>query len=465
MVAIAGATCSCFRLGARTRVEFPHFLTRTPTWPRERHHAQTPLFSRRGVQTAYRRALASFPRHLAEMSKLGDKDVRPQLLRAIQSKPQQAPDTPPALAGCDPSEVAKMFDAIVVGAPGDVGAVVAECRRRILRDGDGGTATLDREEDSTARVVPVPPETTGFVAWEKEGKPRGTAEWVLPKGWSPETDTGDRILFLHGGAYVWFSPSDGYRPLTTRLAARSGVPVLAIDYRLAPENPYPAAVVDGVDALDWIGRNGPGGPAAARTIFLVGDSAGGGLALATALAKLEPEGLPEATIDKAAAVRNPSAVVTLSAYTDLTCSFPSYRTRTYAAGGVHGDFVFSMGTADLDIRGSVEGVKVYHGDASPHLPTVSPIYARPGSLKALPPTLMLVGDAELMLSDTTEFAARAIEAGAHAVDVRVYRRMWHVWPMYSEGCNQGEIGTLEEAELAMAELVAFLDQYIGQAPP
>jgi monoterpene epsilon-lactone hydrolase len=282
---------------------------------------------------------------------------------------------------------------------------------------------------------------TGFVPWERDGVARGVAEWVLPEGWPfPDADgppsgesshlhhAADRILFFHGGAYVYFSPSEGYRPFTTRLANTTGLPVLAIDYRLAPEHPYPAAVVDAIDALAWVNTNGPRGAGAARSVYLCGDSAGGGLVLAALLAKHTPAGLPAATTAAAAAIPTPTAAVTLSAYSDLTCAFSSYRTRTYGIDEPHGDFVFSVGDPARDAE--VESIACYHGKASPRLPTLSPIYASADALKMLPPLLMLVGDAELMLSDTTEFAARALDAGIPSLDVKVYRRMWHVWPMY-----------------------------------
>ena len=240
--------------------------------------------------------------------------------------------------------------------------MIAETRRRIEQDGDGGTAALDREVDPTATVRPLPTAVTGFAAWCKDGEARGEAEWVLPSAWTkppPTTRVGkggaarvggshaaadvtadaaaataattDRILFLHGGAYFYFSPSDGYRPLTTRLAARTGLPVLAIDYRLAPEHPFPAAVVDAIAALAWIRDNGPDGAAPARRVFLCGDSAGGGLALAALMARHHPEGLPDATAKLAADTPLVDGLIALSPYTDLTCSLPSYRTRTYVA--------------------------------------------------------------------------------------------------------------------------------------
>eukprot|EP00041_Stephanoeca_diplocostata_P020784 m.472070 g.472070 ORF g.472070 m.472070 type:complete len:315 (+) comp21660_c0_seq6:399-1343(+) len=243
---------------------------------------------------------------------------------------------------------------------------------------------------------------------------------------------------------------------------------------MAPECPFPAAVVDAVTALQWIWTHGPPvfntatssfrgacNPVDAEHVFVCGDSAGGGLALClvTALLLLAAEDgtdtVPDdpilSTVRTAVSgpsasehrvpVRVPTAVGTFSAYTDLSFSRESYRTRAWNNDATVGDPVFSSGTTEQDYVADMayahRSVRPYTGPVDPTHPLVSPLYAPAAVLRALPPTFMLVGDAETMLGDTTELAARAEEAGVQNLTVRIYRRMWHDWVMYTEACRIG----------------------------
>lgn len=237
-------------------------------------------------------------------------------------------------------------------------------------------------------TLPLP----GTVVWPVtiHGVP---AEWVI----APDADPARRILYLHGGGYLSGTPG-AYREFTSMLSAVTGCVVLASDYRVGPEHPFPAAVEDATAAYRWLRQQGPvdTGPCAAS--YIMGDSAGGGLTLAALLA-LRDAGDPL-----------PNGGVTISAYTDLAHTGASVRSRTavdpiappswlpdYAAG--------------------------YLAGADPREPLASPLYA---DLAGLPPLLMQVGDAELLLDDTARVAARARVAG---VDVRcqVWPEMIHVW--------------------------------------
>ena len=103
---------------------------------------------------------------------------------------------------------------------------------------------------------------------------RGRSEWMVPPGC---TATDCRILYLHGGSFMWYSGVDYiYQPLTSRIAAAAGMPVLVIDSRLSPEFTCLDAIEDCLDALVWMDANGPDGPAKARKLFICGDSSGGG---------------------------------------------------------------------------------------------------------------------------------------------------------------------------------------------
>ena len=124
-------------------------------------------------------------------------------------------------------------------------AMVTECVRRLRASGDGGEADLDQTCEPGVRVVPI-----SGAAWLGHGTP----EWVIP---ATVRTPNERLLFLHGGGYEYYSPSDVYRPLTTRIAAATGLPVLAVDYRLAPSHPFPAALEDALFALRYIWECGP----------------------------------------------------------------------------------------------------------------------------------------------------------------------------------------------------------------
>jgi len=324
-------------------------------------------------------------------------------------------------------------------------AVTAECVQRLREAADGGDRDLDKGALAGVAIRTVCTDASKFAAWSKDGKPRGGAEWLLPSaGAAGAGAEGARVLFLHGGAYQYYSPSEVYRPLSTRLAAACGLPVLSIDYRLAPEHAFPGAMEDAVAALRWIWENGPDGPAPARRVLVCGDSAGGGLALGAIMAALAADG----------SARLPSAVATFSAYTDLTMSLPTYTSRAWDADTQAGDLIFSDGDPAAEIVACQQDAAKYYGGADPSDPRISPVFAPAAALAALPPLLMVVGDAEVMLADTVEFAARAVEAGAVHVAVRIWPKMWHVFPMYAEACGQGH--ELQAAHDAMGEVGRFL---------
>jgi monoterpene epsilon-lactone hydrolase len=245
------------------------------------------------------------------------------------------------------------------------------------------------------------PEGTTATSVDAGGTP---AEWVVADTADPER----RLLYLHGGGYVVCGPAT-HRDLAGRISKAANVAVLLLDYRLAPEHPYPAALNDATAALRWMNDHGPSGPSAARATFVAGDSAGGGLTLATLLATRD------------AGDRMPTAAVTISAWTDLTFTGASMRTRAD---------VDPMLTADLLHR----LVKEYLQGGDPTQPLVSPLYA---DLRSLPPLLMQVGDAEILLDDTTRVADKATAAGV-AVSVEVYPEMMHIFQLFAPVLPEGQ---------------------------
>lgn len=231
-----------------------------------------------------------------------------------------------------------------------------------------------------------PPEGTSVVELMIDGVP---AERMTPPG----ADTGKALLYLHGGGYCQGSPAS-HRGLAARLAAETGVQVLVPHYRLAPEHPFPAAIDDALKAYRHLLAEG----IAPAHIAIAGDSAGGGLTLALALA-LRQSSLPR-----------PGCLFAISPWVNLTQTGVAYE----AVGGLD-----PMLTKDvLD-----EFADAYLGTTSPLEPLASPAL---GDLTGLPPLLIHAGGMEVLASDAALLAERAGLAG---VDVRleIWPEMIHVW--------------------------------------
>lgn len=222
------------------------------------------------------------------------------------------------------------------------------------------------------------------------------------------------VLYLHGGAYRAGTPRT-HRSITSHLARATASTVYALDYRLAPEHAFPAALEDALSGYRWLLEQGHD-PA---RVAVAGDSAGGGLSLALAL-RLRAEGLPL-----------PAALVLFSPWVDLTLAAEQ---RPAVAGEA------MLSPAGLAAAGrSYAGSQV--GD-----PLVSPLY---GDLAGLPPMLIQAGTREILLSDAQRLAERARAAGV-ATDLSVYADMWHVF--------QAHAGVLTMADAAIAEVACFLRQ-------
>jgi acetyl esterase/lipase len=230
------------------------------------------------------------------------------------------------------------------------------------------------------------------------------------------------ILYFHGGVYVIGSAATSV-PLVGGLVRRTGVNAITLDYRLAPEYPYPAAVEDALAAYEGLLAQGmdPG------QIVLAGDSAGGGLAVATLLAAREA-GLPM-----------PSCAFLMSPYADLTLSGETLTERQ-----------------SLDPILTQEGLRVrapeYIAGADAADPLISPIF---GDLSGLPPLLIQVGSHEILLSDALRLAARAATTDV-AVTLDVTPGVPHVF--------QGYAGLLDEAGAALDRASDFVKAQLGYSP-
>ncbi len=226
------------------------------------------------------------------------------------------------------------------------------------------------------------------------------------------------IFYLHGGAYAIGSAASSVG-LASDLARRAGARLVSVDYRLAPEHPYPAAIDDAVAAYRGLLDAG----IAASAIAIAGESAGAGLAAAT-LAALKPAGLPQ-----------PCAAVLMSPWADLTLSGESIKTK-----------------ASVDPALTPEGL---HRRAIDYVPAgdrraefLSPIFA---DLTGLPPLLIQAGSHEILLDDATRLAARAAAADV-AVRLEITPRVPHVFQGFAAILDEGDIALTKAGEFLRAHL-------------
>lgn len=240
-------------------------------------------------------------------------------------------------------------------------------------------------------------------------------EWVS----APEAVADRVLLYFHGGGY-YRGAIDTVREMVSRMSRAAGVRALPIDYRLAPEHAFPAAVEDTLTAYRWLLDNGY----QPQNIAVGGDSAGGGLTMAL-LIDARDKGLPL-----------PAAGVCLSPWVDLTQSGDSYTTKATEDPSITKAYLDKY--ADLYLQG-----------ADAKLPLASPLYT---DLHGLPPLLIQVGTAEVLLDDSVALAARARAAGV-TVELDEWDQMTHVWQ------NNG--AELPESQEAIVRIGAFVKQYLG----
>lgn len=224
------------------------------------------------------------------------------------------------------------------------------------------------------------------------------------------------FLYLHGGAYVVGSPRM-YRDLSSRLARACRLHVAVLDYRLAPEHPYPAAVEDALAAYRALLEDG----VPARRIIIGGDSAGGGLSLACALA-IRDAGLPQ-----------PAGLVLISPWADLSLSGRAVREKQAT------DILLS---AD----GLALAAQAYAGHRSLQIPGISPLFA---DLAGLAPLHIQATDCEILLDDATRLHARAQAAGVRS-ELHVFPGLWHVFQTFA--------GKMPEADAALALIQRYTDR-------
>lgn len=237
-------------------------------------------------------------------------------------------------------------------------------------------------------------------------------EWIIPQSSRP----GQVLLYLHGGGFV-FGLTPLHLQMGAYLAKNMGLRILMVDYRLAPDYPFPAALDDCAAAYRWLMQQNY----LPENIVVAGDSAGGNLAITMSM-KLRDSGS-----------LLPAALACLSPVTDLS--------KDKQREGFSDPLL------------PPKAVKLYsrsyagHSDASE--PLISPVF---GNLRGLPPMLVHVGEDEILLDDATRITRLAKSAG---VDVRleVYSRMWHVWQLFL---------TLPQAVQSLGDIAQFLGSHLGQ---
>jgi len=260
-----------------------------------------------------------------------------------------------------------------------------------------------------------------FVPVDAGGVP---AEWVLAPGADPRR----RLLYIHGGAFIFGSPRS-HRTLTSRFSALSGAAVLAIDYRLMPEHPRRAGIEDCRRAWQWLVGHGPDGAAPADALFVAGDSAGGNLTLSLL------------NWARDAGQRRPDAAVALSPLTDSTMASPSMRAH------VHSDAMLGplFGAMARVPQALLLWMGWLQNRINPCDPVVSPLRA---DLAGLPPVLVQASAIEMLRDDAQRYVNKARAAGSPA-ELQLWDHMVHVWQIFNP--------ELPEAEQALERIGHFLE--------
>ena len=279
----------------------------------------------------------------------------------------------------------------------------------------GSLADQRARQEKLTRIFKIPANIT-FTRVDVDGVP---AELIEVK------NSGDGIIhYLHGGAYALGSPHV-HREFLSRLARACCCKVLAIDYRLAPEHPFPAALEDSITAYRWLISGGYD----PSSIVIAGDSAGGGLAIATLLS-LRDRAIPL-----------PACAVCLSPWVNLA-----------ATGGTHHHNNDPILNAEI----LAHFARLYAGQTDPRNPLISPIF---GDLKGLPPILIHAGTNEILFDQITQFHEKARQAGVEVV-LEFWEDLFHVFQI---------VPILPEAKQSLDNIATFiagkmyLDLVIGKA--
>ena len=275
-----------------------------------------------------------------------------------------------------------------------------------------GAKMAEAKDINAMRAIMIEAQAPAGVACTPVEAGGVSAEWSVADG----ADQDKVILYVHGGGYVMGS-AGSHRDMTGRLSQAAGARVLSLNYRLAPEHPFPAPVDDSVAAYRWLLGQG----IQASNIAIAGDSAGGGLALA-ALIAIRDAGEPV-----------PAAGIGISPWVDMEGTGESMTTRAAVDPVVQKEGLLGM-------------AKIYLGGADPKNPLAAPLHA---NLAGLPPLLIQVGDSETLLDDATRITERAQKADVD-VTLKIWDEMPHVWHLFAP--------ILPEGRQAIEEIGAFFKE-------
>ncbi|MFO7749253.1 MAG: alpha/beta hydrolase [Desulfobacteraceae bacterium] len=268
--------------------------------------------------------------------------------------------------------------------------------------------------DTSAKAFKID-RTAGFKPVHINGVP---GAWIIPARAAKKSV----VLYLHGGGFIAGSIAS-HRDLATRIANASESKALIIDYRLAPEHPFPAGLEDAVQVYTWLLNHGFSAP----HIAIAGDSAGGGLAVSLLLT-IRDKGLPM-----------PGCAALISPWTDLECKTPSHTTNQTTDPMLNQHMLFS--TAQL-----------YTEEKNWRHPLVSPAN---GDFQGLCPLLVQVGSKEILQDDAVLLVQKAKEAGVPA-EIEIWEGMFHVWHYFSRYLDQGR--------KAVEKIGSFIKAHSQQLP-
>lgn len=243
-------------------------------------------------------------------------------------------------------------------------------------------------------------------------------EWHRPR----EPEAGRIVLYLHGGGYVFGSPKS-HRALTFALAQKARATVFSLEYRLAPEHPFPAAIDDAIAAYSWLMAQGVD----PDRLVIAGDSAGGGLALALGYAI------------KARGLKRPAGLLLYSPWTDLTCSGETMETNAKSDAMFKPEYIR-------------EGIDRVLQGADPHAPLASPLFA---DVSGFPAALIFASEDEVLLDDSARMHKALVDAGVES-RLLTEKGVPHVWPIF--------VGKFPEAGKAVAQSVDYIVERTGEAP-
>jgi len=274
---------------------------------------------------------------------------------------------------------------------------------------EGTIAEQRTRQERSTRFLRSPKQ----VRFQKTSDPGVPSEWIELSGSEPGI-----ILYLHGGAFALGSVNS-HREFISRVVKETNCKALAVNYRLAPENPFPAALDDAIKAYEWLLNNGY----RPSQICIAGDSAGGGLTISTLLA-LQEKGIPL-----------PAGVFCFSPWFDLMLS---------------GNSIIENEKVDPILSGEVlkKYTEYYIGDHQPTEHFISPLFA---DLNGLPPLLIHSGRDEILLDDSVRFYEKARNAGVD-VSLTIWDDMFHVFQLFS---------FLPATKESLKQFSAFVSQLIS----